>query len=124
MVRLIFHNIQILIQHSNTPILHLIILQIEFAGLGLSLMIARLLIFSHGIQPPQFLETVINQCPDAIFSDINFAFAVVGSTAGAVDQAFVTVGHRADAAGFTDDTGAALGTDFIKRPESGFFADK
>jgi hypothetical protein len=31
-----------------------------------------------------------------------------------IDQAFVTVGHRADAAGFTDDAGAALGADLIK----------
>ena len=88
--------------------------KLEFTRLGLSLVIAGFLISSHGIQSLQFLEAIINQGPDAVFGHVNFAFTVVGSAAGPVDQAFVTVGHRADATGFPDDAGAALGADLIK----------
>ena len=77
-------------------------------------MIAGFLVFAHGIKPPQFFEPVIDQGPDAVLVDVNFAFAVVGTTAGPVDQTFVTVGYRADAAGFPDNAGAALSADLIK----------
>ena len=99
-------------------------LQLQFPRLGLSQVIAGLLIFSHGIHTIQFPEPVVYQGPDTILVDIDFAFSVIGTAAGSVDQAFVTVGHRADAAGLTDDAGSALGTDFIECPESRFFTDE
>jgi len=87
-------------------------------------MIAGFLVFAHRFQAPQFLEPVIYQGPDAVLVDVDFAFAVVGSSAGAVDQALVAVGHRADAAGLPDDAGAALGTDFVKCAIGCLLADK
>ena len=87
-------------------------------------MIAGFLVFAHGIKPPQFFEPVIDQGPDAVLVDVNFAFAVIGSPAGTVDQSFVAVGHRANTAGLPDDAGAALGTNFVKGSKSRLFADK
>jgi hypothetical protein len=109
----------IFIQHSITPILHysrkeLKFFQLEFPRLGFSLVIAGFLVSSHRIQPVKFLEAVVNQCPDTVFVHINFTFSVVGSAAGPVDQTLVTVRHRADTAGFTDNAGAALSADLIK----------
>ena len=72
-------------------------------------MVARLLVFAHGFKPAQFLETVINQRPDAVLVDVDFAFAVIGAAARAIDQPLVAVCHRANAAGLADDAGAALG---------------
>ena len=45
-------------------------------------MVARFLIFSHGFQPSQFVEAVVDQGPDTVLVDIDLAFAVVGAAAG------------------------------------------
>ena len=87
-------------------------------------MIAGLLVFSHGLKPPQVIETVVNQRPDTILVDIAFALTVVGAVAGTVDQTLVAVGDRTDAAGLADNTGAALGADLIKSAEGAFLADE
>ena len=89
-----------------------------------SLVVSRGLVFFHGPQLIQFAQAIVDERPDAILVDVNFALAVIGSPAGAVDQALVAVGYRTNAAGLPDDAGAALGADFIKGSIGRFFADE
>ena len=65
--------------------------------------VLRLHVFAHFIETAQFLKAVEDKLPAAIPVPVHLALAVLGTTAGAVEQALGAKGHRAKPSGTLDD---------------------
>jgi len=52
-------------------------------------MVSGILKPPHDIQAIQRFETIVDLGPGALLVSVDFAFTVIGTTAGAIDQAFV-----------------------------------
>ena len=78
------------------------------------MMIPGRLILPHQVKPVLLFQSLIDESPGTILFFIDFALAIIGATAGTIDQPLVAGSDRTDTGSFAEKTLTALGASLTK----------
>ena len=78
---------------------------------------------AQNVEPSLRLQALDDALPAAVHRGANLAFAILRAAAGAVDEAFGTLGHGTDAAGLAQNAVAAEVARLFPDAESDGFAE-
>ena len=73
-------------------------------------MVPGRLILSHQIKPVLLFQSLIDESPSTILFFIDLPLAIIGATAGTIDQPLVAGSDGTDTGSFTEKTLTTLGT--------------
>ena len=85
------------------------------------MMIPGWLVLSHQVKPALLFQPSVNESPSTVLFFIDLALAIVGATAGTVDQPLVAGGNGTDAGSFTQKALTTLGTSLTKVARTVFY---
>jgi hypothetical protein len=64
-------------------------LQAPFSRYGLSLVISRFVVSSYALEAVEFLQSIVDQCPDTGLIRIDFTISFTGASSGTVPQGLI-----------------------------------
>jgi hypothetical protein len=86
--------------------------------------ITRRLVTAHQVESALFFQSIVDKCPGTVLVFIDFALAIIGATAGSIDQSFVTGSDGTDTGRFSEQALTTLGAGFPEVTGSLFYGNK